>query len=284
MMRRRLRDRLDRRHLEHAVALTADELQRPAVVLAPHPDDETLGCGGLIAMKRDLGVDVTVVFMTDGARSHAHLVDATELIRRRRDEAAAACAVLGVEPTAVHHLEIGDGELSNSAERAIAALEPLLQNSFERQLIVPHPGESPLDHRATFDVAAETLRRSGHTMDALAYPVWMWDQFPFTNPLSAPRERHSVPSIVRTSARDRLGWRIPTLLTRSVDVSSVLDRKRRALQEHASQMTRQDGTSDWLTLEDIAGGDWLERLLRPNEFYADCTVGAGHGPPGHGRG
>jgi LmbE family N-acetylglucosaminyl deacetylase len=276
MMRRALADRLDRRHLERAVALTVDELQRPAVVLAPHPDDETLGCGGLIALKRDRGVAVTVVFMTDGARSHAHLADATDLVARRRAEASAACAVLGVDPAMVHHLEIGDGELNDSVELAIERLGPLLRDSNGHQLIVPHPGESPLDHRATFHVADETLRRSGRTMDGLLYPVWLWDQFPFTNPFSAPRERHSVRSVVRISARDRLGWRIPKLLDRRVDVSSVIDRKRRALQEHASQMARQDGAADWLTLADIAGGEWLERLLRPSEFYADRTVGVGY--------
>lgn len=277
MMRQVFSDRLDRSHVERAVPLTTEELQRPAIVLAPHPDDETLGCGGLIAMKRDRGVHVTVVFMTDGARSHAHLVGAADLIARRRKEASAACAVLGVESTAVHHLEIGDGELSDSMERAIAGLGPLLDDSFGYQLIVPHPDESPLDHRATFQVAAETVKRSGQTMDALLYPVWLWDQFPFTNPLSAPRERHSVRSVVRTSARDRLGWRIPRLLTRRLDVSSVVDRKRRALQEHTSQMTRPDETSDWPILADIANGDWLQRLVRPNEFYAERVVGPERG-------
>ncbi len=278
MIRQGLADHLDRRLTERTVPLTDEELARPAVVLAPHPDDETLGCGGLIALKRDRGVPVTVVFMTDGAHSHVHLVDAQELAARRRREADAACAVLGVEHSAVNHLMIRDGALSDSAQQAMELLAPLLDNSQGHQLIVPHPDESPLDHRATFQIAEQVLRRSGDTMDALLYPVWLWDQFPFTNPWSAPRNRHSSRSILRIAVRDRLGSRIPGILNRRIDVSSVLERKRAALHEHATQMRQQDDSSDWLTLADIARGDWLERSLQPNEFYAGCAVGAQRSP------
>jgi LmbE family N-acetylglucosaminyl deacetylase len=274
VIRQGLADHLDRRLRERTVPLTDEELSRPAVVLAPHPDDETLGCGGLIRMKRDRGVPVTVVFMTDGAHSHAHLVDAEELAARRRREADASCAVLGVEHSAVNHLMIRDGALSDSAQQAMELLAPLLDNSQGHQLIVPHPDESPLDHRATFHIAEQVLRRSGDTMDALLYPVWLWDQFPFTNPWSAPRQRQSSRSILRIAVRDRLGSRLPGILNRRIDVSSVLERKRAALEQHATQMRQQDDSSDWLTLADIAGGDWLERLLQPNEFYADGAVGA----------
>jgi LmbE family N-acetylglucosaminyl deacetylase len=272
-MRRGLTSRLDRRLRTSAVPLTQEELTRPAIVLAPHPDDETLGCGGLIALKRDRGVPVKVVFMTDGAQSHAHLISSEALAARRRQEATAACAALGVDPTAVHHLEIGDGTLNDSTQQAIELLAPLLDGSRGHQLIAPHPDESPLDHQATFHIAEQVLTRAGDTMDALLYPVWLWDQFPFTNPWSAPRERHSSRSILRIAARDRLGWRIPGMLNRQIDVSSVLERKRTALREHATQMTRQDDRTDWPTLADIAGGDWLDRLLQPNEFYADYAAG-----------
>lgn len=277
MIRDGLTDRIDRRLRARSVPLTDEELERPAIVLAPHPDDETLGCGGLIARKRDRGIPVTVVFMTDGAQSHANLVDADELAARRRHEAAAACAVLGVEPSAINHLDIRDGALSASAAHATELLSPLLDTARGHQLIVPHPDESPLDHQATFHIADQALKRSGDTMDALLYPVWLWDQFPFTNPWSAPRARHSSRSILRIAARDRLGWRIPSVLTRRIDVSSVLERKRRALEEHATQMARQDGRDDWLTLEDVAHGDWLARLLQPDEYYEDRAVGAGRG-------
>ena len=273
MIRRSYAERLDRRLVAGSSPLTAEEVERPAIVLAPHPDDETLGCGGLIALKRKLGVPVTVVFMTDGALSHAHLVDPDELRARRRIEAAHACSALGVEADSVHHIDVRDGALEVSADEAETLLTPLLRAVRSDQLIAPHPAESPLDHQATFHIADRALRRAGETMEALLYPVWLWDQFPFTNPWSAPRDRHSSRSIVHIAARDRLGARLPKLLTRRLDVTSVLDQKRDALEQHATQMVRQDGYSDWSTLRDIAGGDWLRRLLAPDEFYADRLVG-----------
>ncbi len=53
-----------------ATVASPTELMVPTVVVAPHPDDETLGCGVLIAAKRRLGAEVAVVFLTDGAASH----------------------------------------------------------------------------------------------------------------------------------------------------------------------------------------------------------------------
>jgi LmbE family N-acetylglucosaminyl deacetylase len=44
------------------------------VVFSPHPDDETLGCGSTIIKKKRLGADVTIVFMTDGSKSHPHFI------------------------------------------------------------------------------------------------------------------------------------------------------------------------------------------------------------------
>lgn len=273
-VRRPLVDRLERRLRADSTPLRDEELTRPAIVLAPHPDDETLGAGGLIARKRELGVPVTVVFMTDGAGSHAHLVPAAELVARRRAEAHEACHRLGVEPSEVHFLDIADGTLDDAAEHAVELIAPHLERCGDRQLVVPHPDESPLDHRATFRVADEALRRSGTSMDGLLFAVWLWDQFPFTNPLTGLGERTSAPAIVRLAWRGRLGWGLPNELTRRVDVRPVLERKRHALAAHATQMAPQDGRSDWMTLGDVAGGDWLDRLLQPDEYYAERTLGA----------
>ena len=94
-MRRNARSALARRLDHHARLLDDEQIARPVVVLAPHPDDETLGCGGLIALKRSLGAPVRVIFMTDGAGSHSG-VDRPALTATRKEEASAACNVLGV--------------------------------------------------------------------------------------------------------------------------------------------------------------------------------------------
>ena len=72
---------------DRARFLTEDALKRSAIVFAPHPDDETLGCGGTIIKKRQAGAKISIVFMTDGRTSHGHLMDINELTTRRVEEA-----------------------------------------------------------------------------------------------------------------------------------------------------------------------------------------------------
>src|ERR1700743_569020 len=82
----------------------------PLLVIAPHPDDETFACGGLIALKRKANIPVTIIFITDGGQSAVRTeADGTHLTARRKDEAAAACKILGVEPDRIHFLDAPDG-------------------------------------------------------------------------------------------------------------------------------------------------------------------------------
>lgn len=72
---------------------------RKALVVAPHPDDESLGCGGLLAMLAQRDCEVAVIFVTDGGASHPHSVSwsRTRLASKRQDEANAALLELGLD-------------------------------------------------------------------------------------------------------------------------------------------------------------------------------------------
>lgn len=71
---------------------------RRVLVIAPHPDDETFGCGGALARHRQAGDPVRVVFVTDGGRGDSSgSADRAQYVAARRSEAGAACAELGVE-------------------------------------------------------------------------------------------------------------------------------------------------------------------------------------------
>ncbi len=65
------------------------------LVVAPHPDDETLGCGGTIALHRAAGNQVYVLIVTDGGSSGAGALGREEISRRRSREAKEAIAALG---------------------------------------------------------------------------------------------------------------------------------------------------------------------------------------------
>jgi N-acetylglucosamine malate deacetylase 1 len=80
---------------------------RSVAVLGAHPDDESLGCAGTIALLRHRGASVVAAFATDGEATRGATTDAGETARRRRGEARAACRVLGVDDVAFWGLPDG---------------------------------------------------------------------------------------------------------------------------------------------------------------------------------
>ncbi|MBM4131992.1 PIG-L family deacetylase [bacterium] len=249
------------------------DLAAPAVVFAPHQDDETLGCGPLVALKRARGVPVTVVFLTDGRTSHARFLDADELAGRRRDEALAACRTLGVPEDAVHFLEFRDGELTAAVSAAAARVATLLRGLTGHLLLVPYAGDTTADHRATREVVLRALAalEGARTHVLLEYPVWFWHHWPWVCPPVA-RRLHKPAAVaaglVAAACRLRdLRWQ--------VDVAAVLPAKRRALDCHVTQMQRPTGQPGWPVLADVAGGAWLARFFTGREFVQRRVVRTG---------
>lgn len=95
------------------------------MVVAPHPDDETLGAGGTSALHVAAGDDVTFVVVTDGGASRAGGLPRDEMVRRRKQELEAAAAVLGVRQLVWLGLREG-GWAEADAEQA---LRPLLADA-----------------------------------------------------------------------------------------------------------------------------------------------------------
>ena len=89
-----------------------DDWTASAVIIAPHPDDETLGCGGVACKKIANGAEVRFVFVTDGATSHAAQVGSAALRRIRAQEAIDATGRLGADPDRVAFLDFPDGQAS----------------------------------------------------------------------------------------------------------------------------------------------------------------------------
>lgn len=241
-------------------------LEASALVIAPHPDDESLGCGGTIIRKRRAGADVSIVFMTDGSASHSHGVAADRLVTLRKTEAVAACEVLGLRRRHVHFLDLKDGRLGEFHERGTEQVAALLELHRPAQVFVPYRRDPQADHRATFRIVLEALERTGRKTAVVEYPVWAWRSWPWAlRPLRMGRlyPMHRLYSIVEDTLF--VGCDLAISFRTRVDVSDVLAQKRAAVFEHKTQCTRiRDG---WFTLGDVSGGEFLTCFFREYELF-----------------
>lgn len=162
--------------------------QKSVIIIAPHQDDEVLGCGGLIASKQEMNIPVQVVFITDGAASHSWhpQFKAREIVPIRREEAIKALSILGVNSSQIHFLDQPDGKLKflNLVQRqkVIEQLSQLLQAFQPEEIYVTHRHDRSKDHEATYELVQEAIMLSGIKTDVLQYPIWVfWDSLKHGN-------------------------------------------------------------------------------------------------------
>ena len=195
-----------------------EALERPergrVLVLAPHADDDVLGCGGTAALHADQGDPVHVVIAYDGGRGDPDGRFQPEEYRElRRAEARAGGAHLGL--TDYEFWDYPEGHLP-SAEELLAVARRLAERVRELGIEIvyaPWVGEQHVDHHVLGRVARLALSLAGFTGKAWGYEVW--------TPL------------------------VPTVI---VDVTSTFDRKKSALLEHETQLAYRDVVHKGLAL------------------------------------
>jgi len=212
------------------------------VVVAPHPDDEVLGCGGALVMLARAGHDIVVIGVTDGEGSHAGSTVWTPpvLARQRRGERAEGLTLLGVS-AAAQALGLPDGGVTP----AQASLETRL-----RELLRPHDVvivtwrlDGHPDHEATGRAAAAAAAERGCRLWEV--PVWMWHW--------------------ATPGDSRVPWQRMRRLALDADARV---RKSRAITAHASQLFATAAERRAPILPDWA----LARLLRPFEVFIESEL------------
>ena len=139
------------------------------VVVAPHPDDEILGCGGAVRLHADSGDRVTVVFLTSGELGLGRL-DRAEARRVREAEAKEAAAVLGIDGTDFLHLL--DWELDTQPEEAADSLCAAFERHRPDLVYAPHDAEWHPDHRVALGLTRTALGRAGLTPQLRSYEFW----------------------------------------------------------------------------------------------------------------
>jgi N-acetylglucosamine malate deacetylase 1 len=139
------------------------------LVVAPHPDDETIGCGGTLCLHTGRGDRVAVVFLTSGELGLKHL--GPDAARRTREaEAHAAAEILGI--SVLEFLRLPDWCCGEDIPAAAARLTPILRSEAPDLVLLPHPADDHPDHRAALPIVATALTFVGTRPQLRGYEVW----------------------------------------------------------------------------------------------------------------
>lgn len=151
---------------------------RGVVVVAPHPDDESLGCGGLIAACCAHGIEVRLLMLSDGTGSHpnSRLYPAPRLRDLRESELRQAAAILGLPSRAITCLRLPDRAVPSEGpgfDGAVAAVQTDVLAIAAGSVFVTWGHDPHADHQAAFAIA----RAAVAGLDGVrlwAYPIWGW--------------------------------------------------------------------------------------------------------------
>ncbi len=179
-----------------------------ALVVAPHFDDEVLGCGGLVAQLTADGADVAVLFLTDGSGGVEEIADRDAYAERRHLEATRGLQILGVSD--IEFLDLPDGSLATHVGEAAEAIRRALETRSPDLLLAISPLEISADHRAAFAAthAALSTVRGGTDLDAAVEGLQI---------LLYEANHPAFPNVL-------------------VDVTNQVDLVRQAIEAHASQL------------------------------------------------
>ena len=236
---------------ERATPLTDLKAIGSALVMAPHPDDESLGCGGTIALLRERGYAVYVLFVSDGTLSHPNskAYPASRLRDLREQEAREALRLLRVDADACTFLRYPDRRVPTSHDpgfsEAVARVAILLDEVKPTTVLMPWQRDPHPDHRACWQIGQAAIQQSRAKPRVLEYLIWLWE-------LGTPDD---LPKL-----HERTVWR--------VDIESVMNQRNQAIEAHQSQVTRlidDDPTAFYLSPE------LLRHFEPPHELLLEAT-------------
>lgn len=140
------------------------------LVIAPHPDDETIGCGGALCLHAYNGDRVTAVFLTSGELGLKKLPP-EKAWQIREHEARDAGKILGLAE--LFFLRKPDWTLADHATVTATALRPILRREMPELIYLPHPSDWHPDHQAAWPIVRAALKRTSFRAPKIrAYEVW----------------------------------------------------------------------------------------------------------------
>lgn len=187
------------------------------LIVAPHADDESLGCAGLISLLRKYGQLVYIVLLSDGTLSHPNSLEypAEKLRALRENELIFAAKTLGVEAEHLIFCRYKDRSVPNSSspdfERAVENISKMISVIKPQSVFVPWRRDPHPDHHAAFQLIQAADTSSAKIYE---YPIWLHE---ITEKQNEPDLDEAMPF--------------------RLNISSVLPLKLEAIAAHQSQIT-----------------------------------------------
>ena len=228
-----------------AVALSEGRI----LIIAPHPDDEVFGCGGLMAGRIERGVGVDVVFLTGGEGSHRDCCDtpAGAIAAARRRLAVEAGGGLGIDPANQHWLGLTDGAVPHVGEAGFEAaaerLAAVIGEVAPAEVYCTHPLDVWSDHVAAAELTHAAVSRLAVPCRVRYYLVWAW-------------LNQGIGGLMR------LGWRG----CRRLDIRPVMEKKRQAIGVYVDETSPKCG-NPW---SGVLPRDFLKAFEWPFELFFEA--------------
>lgn len=174
------------------------------LVIAPHPDDDVIGCGGTLLLTRRMNPssEIRIIYLTDGRASGSSSDE--DLPAIRRSEALSAAAMLGLAPDDLIFMEQPD-RIMKADSSLVDVLAATIQDFAPTDVFVPYPLDSHGDHVTGARASAMALSDYEGVPTCWCYEVW-----------------------------------VPLIANRVVDISSVMSQKTQLVSQHRSQLKSVD--------------------------------------------
>jgi LmbE family N-acetylglucosaminyl deacetylase len=148
------------------------------LVLAPHPDDEILGLGGLILQMIEKKCNVYIVYLTDGEGSNSH-PEPEEIRKNRLLLSETVLSELNIPKSNIYRLHLEDGKVPRKGlknfNETVLKIKDIIETVKPEAVFATHYLESwPYDHLACFELTSDAVSKLENKPELWLYWVWTW--------------------------------------------------------------------------------------------------------------
>lgn len=217
------------------------------LVVAPHPDDETLGCGGAIALLRQMGYRVHVLVVSDGTAASSVDMSPQKAREVRKMETENALSVLGVSNDSITFLDVKDNMIPYAEQPGFDEVVRLCRNKITDlkpdTLLLPWRRDPHKDHQASWQIINRAVEEEQFDANMIEYSIWAWNN----------AEEQHLPIMGEVQP-----WRL--------DTKPVLEKKIQAITQYSSYQSDSEADDGY----SILSPDMLVHFTHPWEVYLNA--------------